>query len=104
MSLKHKDTTLLIAIYYPKPGSEENFIQLWHEVITPLATKMGATQTGVFHNQDTDEFFTSSHWPTQETAEKFLTSTDFKKANDELNHLCLVPASRELFEILREAA
>jgi len=102
--MKHKDTVLLTATYYPKPGSEESFIKLWNKKICKLAYQMGATSVGMFHNEETEEFLISAHFPTKELVEAFLNSPALQKATDETNHLCLIPATKEMFEILREAA
>lgn len=102
--MKHKDAILLTAIYYPKRGFEESFIKLWNKKICKLAYQMGATSVGMFHNEETEEFLISAHFPSKELVLAFLNSPAFKKANEETNHLCLIPATREMFEILREAA
>lgn len=102
--MKHKEAVLLKAIYYPKRGCEESFIKLWNKKICKLGYQMGATSVGLFHNEDTEEFLVSAHFPSKELVHAFLNSMAFKKANEETNQLCLIPATREMFEILHEAA
>ena len=102
--MKHKDAVLITTIYHPKPGYEDQFVKIWNDKVAALAYKMGATMVGIYHNENTEEYLGSSHWPTALQAEKFIDSPALKSATEATNHLCLVPASREVFEILREAA
>lgn len=101
--MKHRDTILISTIYHPRIGYEDQFIATWYKVLAPLAYKMGATLVGLYHNEESDEFLSTSHWPNKETAENFLISNQLKKANETINKYCLIPATREMFDILREA-
>ena len=102
--MKHKDSVLVTVTYHPKPGHEEQFVQVWNEEVATIAHKMGATTIGIYHNEDTEDYLASTHWPTKEKAQAFLDSKELEEANEKTNKFCLVPASREVFEILREAA
>ena len=102
--MKHKDHVMVTAIYHPKPGYEDEFVRVWNDRVCSLAYEGGAEMMGVYHNEDTEEFFATGHWPTKQAAERFLNSRDLQEATHEINRLCLVPVTRELFEILREAA
>jgi len=102
--MKHIGSVLVTGIYHTKPGYENQFVKLWNDKIGKLAVIMGATSVGIYHNKETEEFFSSTHWPNQDLAEQFLNSSAFKKASQATNQLCLVPVSRKMFEILHEAA
>lgn len=102
--MHHKDSTLILAIYHPKPGYENEFIKIWDEKVYKLAMDMGCDQLGMYHNEETEEFFATGHWSNKKAAEKFLASDALKEHTKELNKFCLVPASRETFDMLREAA
>ncbi len=102
--MKHKDSVLVTTSYHPKPGLEKQFVRLWNKKLCKLSYESGVTVAGIYHNEDTDEFIASSLWPNKELVEKFLNSLKCQQAIDEVNKLCLIPASRGVFEILKEAA
>ncbi len=102
--MNESDPVLTTSIYHPKAGSEKNFIQFWTERIGNLAYEMGADTVGIYHNEDTDEYLASVHWPSEKFAKNFLKSGEFREATHELNTFCLIPSIKEHFEILRERA
>lgn len=102
--MKHKDTVLVTTIYHPSPGMEKQFVAIWNKKLKPLAYKMGAHLSGLYHNEESDEFLSTSHWASKELAEKFLFSNELRKVTEEVNRFCLIPATREMFDILKEAA
>ncbi len=102
--MKHKRTAIVSAIYYPKPGYEDKFAKKWNESIYTLAKSMGATHVGLYHNEKTEEFLATAHWDEIEDAEKFLKSDKLKACGSNLNDLCLIPCSREIYDIFKEAA
>lgn len=102
--MKHKDTVLVTTIYHPFPGMEEQFVAMWNKKLKPLAYHMGANLSGLYHNEESDEYLSTSHWPSKDLAEKFLLSNELRKVTDEINRFCLVPATREMFDVLKEAA
>lgn len=102
--MKPTDSVLVTATYHPKPGYETEFLSLWEASIKPLALKFGATWASIYHNEDTEEFLSSSHWKAKEMAEKLIADEKYQKALVELNKLSLIPPSRAYCEFLREAA
>ena len=102
--MRHKDQVMVTAIYHPKPGYEDEFIKAWNQKLCKLAYDNGATEIGIYHNEETEEFFSIATWPTRDLVEKFLSTEELLNATREINRFCLVPVTRELFEILREAA
>ena len=102
--MKHKDTVLITTVYHPKPGLEDQFVLIWNKTVCHLAYEMGAHMVGLYHNEECEEFLSTSHWPSKKLAEEYLSSSKLKKATSEVNYCCLVPATREMFDILREAA
>lgn len=102
--MKPTDIVLVTAIYHPKPGHETEFLSFWETKIKPLATKSGANWACIYHNEETEEFLSSSHWNKKEDAEKFFKNPAYLKAIKELNKLSLIPPSRAFCEYLREAA
>ena len=68
--MKPSDTVLVTATYHPKPGYEKEFIALWDEKIKPLALQYGATWASIYHNEETEEFLSSSHWNAKADADK----------------------------------
>jgi heme-degrading monooxygenase HmoA len=102
--MKQTDPVLLTAIYHPKPGYEEDFINLWNTKIKKLALTSGATWASIYHNEETEEFLSTSHWSEKTKAEKFLEHPKYHKALKELNKLSLIPPSRAVYDFLREAA
>ena len=101
--MKHRESVLISTIYHPKPGMEDKFVFVWNRGLCNLAYEMGAHMAGLYHNEEYEEFLSASYWPSRKVAEAFLDSPKLKKITEELNKLCLVPASREMFDILREA-
>ncbi len=102
--MKHKDSVLITTIYHPSPGMEEAFIAIWNKTLKNLAYQMGAHMCGLYHNEESEQFLSSSHWPTKQLAETFLLSNELRQVTEEVNRFCLVPATRDMFEILKEAA
>ncbi len=102
--MKPTDTVLVTAIYHPKPGHEREFLSFWETKIKPLAMKFGANWASIYHNEETEEFLSSSHWKKKEDAEKFFKDPAYLKSIKELNKLSLIPPSRAFCEFLREAA
>ena len=98
------DAVLLTAIYHPKPGYEKEFLAIWNTKIKSLAVSSGATWAGIYHNEETEEFLSSSHWSEKSKADKFLENSEYHKALKELNKLSLIPPSRAVYDFLREAA
>ncbi|MCH9617493.1 MAG: hypothetical protein SP4CHLAM5_09190 [Chlamydiia bacterium] len=102
--MKPTDTVLVTAVYHPNPGYEKEFLSLWNAKIKPLAIKHGATWASIYHNEETEEFLSSSHWKNKQDAEKLLENSSYKKALRELNKLSLIPPSKAVYDFLREAA
>ena len=102
--MKPTDSVLLTAIYHPKPGYEKDFIAIWDSKIKTLAKISGATWASIYHNEETEEFLSSSHWDEKSKADKFLENPKYHKALQELNKLSLIPPSRAVYDFLREAA
>jgi heme-degrading monooxygenase HmoA len=102
--MKPTDTVLLTATYHPKPGYEKEFLSLWDAKVKPLAMKYGADWASIYHNEETEEFLSSSHWPERAHADNFLEDESYHKALKELNKLSLIPPSKAFYEFLREAA
>ncbi len=102
--MKHKASVLITATYHPKPGSEERFLSLWKKYIRTLAKKYHCTSIAIYHNETTEEFIASGYWPTEKSCRDFLHSNELLLATRELSVVCLVPPSREIYEIYREAA
>src|SRR3989338_11326900 len=98
--MTQSEPVLITSIYHPKPGSERNFVKLWSEGIGNLAYEMGADTVGVYHNEDSDEYLASIHWPSEKLAKKFLSSSEFQEVTRELNSLCFIASSKEHFELL----
>ena len=95
---------LTTTIYHPSSGLELEFLKIWNNHFAPLAYSMGADDAHIYHNEVSDEFLASIHWPTRSHASIFLESAEFQEATRELNVFALVPSSKEHFEILRERA
>lgn len=102
--MKATDTVLVTATYHPNSGYEKDFIRIWDAKIKPIALKYGANWASIYHNEETEEFLSSTHWSTKKEAEKFLKDKDYLKALNELNKLSLIPPSRAIYDFLREAA
>ena len=102
--MKPTDTVLVTAVYHPNPGYEKEFLSLWNAKIKPLAIKHGATWASIYHNEETEEFLSSSHWENKQDAEKLLENSSYKKALQDLNKLSLIPPSKAVYDFLREAA
>lgn len=102
--MKATDTVLLNATYHPNSGYEKDFIQLWESKIKPIALKYGANWASIYHNEETEEFLSSTHWTTKREADKFLLDKEYLKALKELNKISLIPPSRATYDFLREAA
>ncbi|MCH9811441.1 antibiotic biosynthesis monooxygenase [bacterium] len=102
--MKPTDTVLVTAIYHPNPGYEKEFLTLWNSKVKPIAMEYGASWASIYHNEDTEEFLSSSHWNSKQDAEKLLEDKRYKKALSELNKLSLLPPSKAVCEFLREAA
>ena len=102
--MKPSDTVLVTATYHPKPGYEKEFLDIWNSKVKPLAIKYGATWASIYHNEETEEFLSSSHWPEKNKAETFLDDEKYRKALKELNKLSLLPPSKAFYDFLREAA
>ena len=102
--MKHGTAVIVTAIYHPKPGYEDKFVKMWDEMVSATASQMGATNIGLYHNEETEEFFASGQWETEDAAEKFLRSEELATATEQLNEVCLVPTSREIFEVLKRTA
>lgn len=102
--MKHKGPVICSAIYFPKKGKEDAFIKFWETEACQIAYKIGATHMGLYHNEETDEFITIEHWPSQEACDNYLHSKELEHILSKLTDLCLIPPTREIFEILKEAA
>ena len=102
--MKPTDAVLVTATYHPKPGYEKEFLSLWNSKVKPIAIKYGASWASIYHNEDTEEFLSSSHWNHKEDAEKLLEDKSYQKALKELNKLSLLPPIKAVCEFLREAA
>ena len=95
---------LMTTIYHPSAGLEEEFLKIWNNRIAKLAYSMNADDAHIYHNETTDEFLASIHWPSKHHAATFLDSIDFKEGTRELNVFALIPSAKEHFEILIERA
>lgn len=102
--MKHKDTVMIMTVYHPKPGHEDEFVTIWIEGVCSLAYKMGADIMGIYHNEDSDEYVAIGQWPNREKAKEFLHSNSLTEASKRLNEFCLIPATRTVYDILNEAA
>lgn len=100
----HKDAVLCTAVYYPKRGMEDQFITLWESAICKIAYQQGATHMGLYHNEETDEFITIEHWPSKALCDQYLHSKELELQLETLTELCLIPPTREIFEVLKAAA
>lgn len=100
--MDHSDPVLATTIYHPKAGSEQEFVKLWTERIGSLAYDMGADTAHIYHNEDTDEYLASVHWSSKRLVDNFLQSGEFLEASKDLNTFCLIPSTKDHFEILRE--
>jgi heme-degrading monooxygenase HmoA len=102
--MKPTDIVLVTATYHPNPGYETEFLSLWNARIKPLAMKHGATWASIYHNEETEEFLSSSRWENKQDAEKLIENNSYKKALEDLNKLSLIPPSKAVYDFLREAA
>ena|SRR3990167_3215026 len=102
--MSRSEPVLITSVYRPKSGSEANFIKIWTSHIGNLAYDMGADSVGIFHNEDTDEYLASIHWPSEGSAKKFLNSPEFKEASQELSTFCSLPSIKDHFELFYEKA
>ena len=102
--MQHKEAVLCTAVYYPKQGMEEAFVNLWESSICKAAYKMGATHMGLYHNEETDEFITVEQWPSKALCDQHLHSKELESELQTLTELCLIPPTREIFEVLKSAA
>lgn len=102
--MEESSPVLATTIYHPIEGLEVEFLKVWNNKIAKLAYSMNADNAHIYHNENTDEFLASIHWPSKKLATTFLESTKFQQATKELNVYCLVPSTKEHFEILTERA
>ena len=65
---------------------------------------MGSDDVHIYHNEVTDEFLASIHWSSRTLASIFLESMEFRDVVTVINVYCLIPSSKESFEILTERA
>ena len=70
--MKDTDTVLVTAIYHPKPGYEEDFINFWQSKIKKITLDLGATWSYIYHNEETEEFLFTSHWKNMKDAQNFF--------------------------------
>ncbi len=102
--MEESGSVLATTIYHPTGGLEDEFLKIWSNQIATLAYTMNADAAHIYHNENTDEFLASIHWPSKKFANQFLESTEFQEATRKLNAFCLVPSNKEHFEILIERA
>jgi heme-degrading monooxygenase HmoA len=95
---------LMTTIYHPSAGLEKEFLKIWDMRIARLAYSMSADDAHIYHNEVTDEFLASFHWPSKGAAIAFLNSDKFQEGTQELNLFTLIPSTKEHFEILKERA
>lgn len=95
---------MIMTVYHPKLGHEDEFVTVWLEKICSLAYKMGADIMGIYHNEESDEYIAIGQWPSRKKAEGFLQSEALSEASNQLNGFCLIPATRTIYDILSEAA
>lgn len=100
--MKKTGSILITTVYHIKPTLDKKFIKIWNEKIAPLSYHFGSDRAGLYHNENTDEFFSISHWDNYENATLFLNSEEFKKFIDEVNECCLIPLSQHTHEIAHE--
>ncbi len=98
------EPVLSTTIYHPKTGSESSFLKKWNSGLAKIAYSMGADDAHIYHNEVTDEFLASIHWPSKELATNFLNSREFQECTRILNTYCIIPSTKEHFEILKERA
>jgi heme-degrading monooxygenase HmoA len=98
------ESVLSTTIYHPKPGSESSFLKKWNSKLAKAAYSMGADDAHIYHNEESDEFLASIHWPSKELATNFLHSREFQECTSILNTYCIIPSTKEHFEILKERA
>ncbi len=95
---------LATTIYHPKGGQETEFVKIWTNKVARLAYYMGSDDVHIYHNENTREFVATIHWPSKTLASIFLESLEFTEATKAVNAACLIPSSKQSFEILRERA
>lgn len=93
---------IVTAMYHPKPSMEKEFLNICEERLLNHAYKSGATSFCIYYSDETGEFLSISHWKDMSGMEKFFESPEMGHITSEINRVCLIPATKEIYSILKE--
>ncbi len=93
---------IVTGMYHPKPGMETELLHVWENTLVKHATRCGSINLAIYLNEETGEFLSISHWKDMEGLEKFFESKEMEEISNQINQICLIPATRETYTILKE--
>lgn len=96
--------TMITGSYHIKPGQEHQFVLAWNSHVQSLAYHLAAEMVSLYYNKDKDEYFSVIIFGSTEMAERFLHHEELKSATNLLKPYCLVPPTRQMLDVLFQAA
>lgn len=93
---------IVTTMYHPKPGMEKIFLTFWEEKVLKYSKLYGPVSFSMSYNEETGEFLSITYWKEISSIEKFFESNNLQEITSKINEVCLIPATRETYSILKE--